>query len=56
VTIALVLSLLFITGLDNLILYEYNIRLQFKNLQEKLKAIASTASIDIESDHQKKCH
>jgi putative nucleotidyltransferase with HDIG domain len=54
VTIALVLSLLFITGLDNFILYEYNIRLQFKNLQEKLKAIASTASVDIDSGLIKK--
>jgi len=49
VTLALIFSLLFITGLDNLILYEYNIRLQFKNLQEKLKTIASTAAIDIDA-------
>lgn len=48
-TLALVFSLLFITGLDNLILYEYNIRLQFKNLQEKLKTIAGTAAVDIDA-------
>jgi len=50
VTLALIFSLLFITGLDNFILYEYNIRLQFKNLQEKLKTIAATAAIDIDSN------
>jgi len=54
VTLALIFSLLFITGLDNLILYEYNIRLQFKNLQEKLKTIASTAAVDIDASLIKK--
>lgn len=54
VTFALIFSLLFITGLDNLILYEYNLRLQFKNLQEKLKTIASTAAIDIDASVIKK--
>lgn len=53
-TLALIFSLLFITGLDNLILYEYNIRLQFKNLQEKLKTIASTAAVDIDASLIKK--
>jgi len=54
ITLALIFSLLFITGLDNLILYEYNIRLQFKNLQEKLKTIASTAAVDIDASLIKK--
>ncbi|MCK9615423.1 MAG: HD domain-containing protein [Candidatus Omnitrophica bacterium] len=50
VTLTLIFSLLFIAGLDNFILYEYNLRLQFKNLQDKLKTIASTAAIDIDAD------
>ncbi|MDD4954528.1 MAG: HD domain-containing protein [Candidatus Omnitrophica bacterium] len=54
VTLALIFSLLFITGLDNLVLYEYNMRLQFKNLQEKLKIIAGTAAAQIDASLIKK--
>lgn len=50
VTFALILSLLFITGLENFILYEYNMRAQFSNLREKLKTIARTASIEINAN------
>jgi putative nucleotidyltransferase with HDIG domain len=50
VTIILVLSFIFVSGLSNLLIHEFAIRSQFNQLREKLMVIAQTAALMVDAD------
>lgn len=49
VTLALILSLLFVMGLSNLLIYRFSLNAQFNQLRERLVTIARTASLMIDA-------
>ncbi len=50
VTLAFILSLLFMAVLGNFLLYEYSLNSQFNQIKDKLLAISSTSAIAIDAD------
>ena len=50
VTIILVLSFIFVSGLSNLLIHEFAISSQFNQLREKLMVIAQTAALMVDAD------
>jgi HD-GYP domain-containing protein (c-di-GMP phosphodiesterase class II) len=48
VTIALIVSMFFVAALSNFFIYRYALDFQFKDLQEKLRIIAQTATLAID--------
>jgi putative nucleotidyltransferase with HDIG domain len=50
VTVILVLSFIFVSGLSNLLIHEFAIRSQFNQLREKLMVIAQTAALMVDAD------
>ena len=50
VTVALVLSLLFVTSLSNLLIYRFTLDSQFSQLREKLKIIAQTSALAVDPE------
>jgi putative nucleotidyltransferase with HDIG domain len=53
VTLALILSLFFVMGLSNFLIYDYSLKSQFAQIRERLKVIAQTAAISIDGDFVK---
>jgi serine phosphatase RsbU (regulator of sigma subunit) len=50
VTLALVLSMLFIGAMSNFLIYEYSLKAQFEQLRSKLVIMAKAATLQIEAD------
>lgn len=50
VTIILVLSFIFVSGLSSLLIHEFAIQSQFNQLREKLMVIAQTAALMVDAD------
>lgn len=50
VTLAFILSLLFVIGLANILMYEYSLHSKLDDLRDKLLAIANTAVLAIDPD------
>jgi putative nucleotidyltransferase with HDIG domain len=50
VTLVLILSLFFMAGLSNFLIYKFSLKAQFNQLREKLMVIAQTAALNIDAD------
>lgn len=50
VTIALILSLLFVVGLSDFLIYKFSLDSQLNQLRDGLKAVAQTSSLMVDSD------